>query len=67
MVVVTMAVGFEIAKVRGEIEVEGVAESKKAAKADAYRNGMTRLKQLAAPERYRVIYSVVAHVDTAEV
>lgn len=66
MVVVTMAVGFEIAKVRGEIEVAGAGQSKKAAKTEAYRIAMTKLKQLAAPARYRVIYSVVAHADTVE-
>ena len=53
-----MAIGFESAGKRDEITVYGIGTSKKAAKADAYRQGMTALGARCKPERYRVVYAV---------
>jgi hypothetical protein len=53
-----MAIGFECGGKRDEITTYGFGLSRKAAKTDAYRKGMTFLKARCAPQRYQVVYSV---------
>lgn len=53
-----MAIGFRCAGKQDEITSYGFGPSRKTAKTDAYRKGMTALKARCAPQRYQVVYSI---------
>lgn len=55
---VTMAIGFECRGERNEIMSYGLGDSRKAAKTDAYRKGMSTLRRRCAPHRYKVVFSI---------